>query len=156
MAAVIPLQTSKCLKSRGGRRKNRELRSREHLTPDEVERMIAAVRQRGRYGLRDGLLIMLTFRHGLRASELIALRWDQMTISRSCISAIMQSSSPATLSAPVAAALTTVNSTDLATTTSLVGWKVVPLETAVRQPNWCQKTFDWIQSVYRCGPTWLM
>ena len=31
--------------------------------------MIAAARQRGRYGLRDGLLIMLAYRHGLRASE---------------------------------------------------------------------------------------
>jgi integrase len=40
--------------------------------------MILAARQRGRYGNRDGLLIMLAFRHGLRASELIALRWDQI------------------------------------------------------------------------------
>src|ERR1700752_3716883 len=78
MAAVIPLHSPKCLKSRGGRRKNAEVRSREHLTPDEVDRMIAAARQRGRYGLRDGLLIMLAYRHGLRASELIASRWDQI------------------------------------------------------------------------------
>jgi integrase len=78
MAAVIPIQTLKCLKSPGGRRKNQELRSREHLTPDEVERLIAAARLRGRYGNRDALLIMLAFRHGLRASELIALRWDQI------------------------------------------------------------------------------
>jgi type 1 fimbriae regulatory protein FimE len=40
--------------------------------------MIAAARLRGRYGNRDALLIMLGFRHGLRASELIALRWDQI------------------------------------------------------------------------------
>jgi len=78
MAAVIPLRSPKCLKSRGGRRKNAELRSREHLTPDEVEHMIAAARQRRRYGMRDSLLIMLAYRHGLRASELIALRWDQI------------------------------------------------------------------------------
>src|SRR5690349_2594467 len=78
MAAVIPLQTPKCLKSPGGRRTNRKPRSREHLTPDEVERMIAAARLRGRYGNRDALLIMLAFRHGLRASELITLRWDQI------------------------------------------------------------------------------
>jgi integrase len=78
MVAVTPLHSLKCLKSRGGRPKNAEVRSREHLTPDEVERMIAAARLRGRYGLRDGLLIMLAYRHGLRASELIALRWDQI------------------------------------------------------------------------------
>jgi hypothetical protein len=46
MAAVIPVCSPKCLKSRGGRRTNQELRSREHLTPDEVERMITAARQR--------------------------------------------------------------------------------------------------------------
>ena len=40
--------------------------------------MIAAARLRGRYGNRDALLIMLAFRHGFRASELIALRWDQI------------------------------------------------------------------------------
>ena len=40
--------------------------------------MIAAARVRGRYGNRDALLIMLAYRHGLRASELIALRWDQI------------------------------------------------------------------------------
>src|SRR3984893_8945078 len=78
MAAVILLHSPKCLKSRGGRLKNVELRSREHLTPDEVERMVAAARQRGRYGVRDVLLIMLAYRHGLPASELIALRWDQV------------------------------------------------------------------------------
>jgi integrase len=52
----------------GGRKKHWELRSREHLTPDEVERMMAAAR--GRYGNRDALLIMLAYRHGLRASSL--------------------------------------------------------------------------------------
>src|SRR5215467_215868 len=33
---------------------------------------------RGRYCTRDALMIMLAYRHGLRASELIALRWDQI------------------------------------------------------------------------------
>jgi hypothetical protein len=59
MAAVIPIHSPKCLKCPGGRRKNLELRSREHLSPDEVERMMAAARLRGRYGNRDALLIML-------------------------------------------------------------------------------------------------
>src|SRR5689334_22808688 len=77
MATVLPIRSPKCFKSRGGRKKNRQLRSREHLTADEVERMITAARQRARYGSRDALLIMLAYRHGLRASELIALRWDQ-------------------------------------------------------------------------------
>src|SRR5262249_7216878 len=77
-AAIIPLRSPKCLKWRRGRRKNTELRAREHLTPDEVERMIVAARGRWRYDTRDALLIMLAYRHGLRASELIAVRWDQI------------------------------------------------------------------------------
>ena len=51
------------------RRPNAELRSREHLTFDEVERLIAAAKQ-GRWGHRDATVILVAYRHGLRASEL--------------------------------------------------------------------------------------
>ena len=51
------------------RRPNAELRSREHLTLDEVERLIAAAKQ-GRWGHRDATVILVAYRHGLRASEL--------------------------------------------------------------------------------------
>jgi type 1 fimbriae regulatory protein FimB/type 1 fimbriae regulatory protein FimE len=56
---------------------NRDRRSREHLTPDEVNKLIAAAGELGRHGHRDAALILLAYRHGLRVSELIALRWDQ-------------------------------------------------------------------------------
>jgi type 1 fimbriae regulatory protein FimB/type 1 fimbriae regulatory protein FimE len=42
--------------------------------------MIDAARHRGRHRVRDALLIMLGFRHGLRASEIIALRWDHVDL----------------------------------------------------------------------------
>lgn len=75
--------------SLGGRSKNLAVRAREHLTPDEVERMIAAAGRLGRYPNRDSLLIMMAYRHGLRASELageLALRWDQVTFGKaSCL-----------------------------------------------------------------------
>jgi integrase len=57
---------------------NAELRQREHLTEAEVERLLAAARKRGRYGARDALAILLAYRHGLRACELVALRWTQV------------------------------------------------------------------------------
>jgi integrase len=57
---------------------NADVRPREYLTPKEVERPIKAARARGRYGSRDGLAILATYRHGLRASELAGLRWDQV------------------------------------------------------------------------------
>ncbi len=55
------------------RRKNADLRTREHLTADEVERLIEATKD-NRYGHRDGLIVLLTFRHGLRAVEVCDLR----------------------------------------------------------------------------------
>jgi type 1 fimbriae regulatory protein FimB/type 1 fimbriae regulatory protein FimE len=47
--------------------------------------MIAAASRLGRYPNRDALLIMMAYRHGLRASELAgkqALRWDQLTFGK--------------------------------------------------------------------------
>jgi type 1 fimbriae regulatory protein FimB/type 1 fimbriae regulatory protein FimE len=59
------------------RPRNGDVRTREYLTPDEVERLIAAAK-RNRYGHRDALMILTAYRHGLRASELCDLRWDQI------------------------------------------------------------------------------
>jgi site-specific recombinase XerD len=60
-----------------GRPPNRELRTREHLTPAEVEGLIEAAKD-NRQGHRDATMILIAFRHGLRASELVDLRWDQV------------------------------------------------------------------------------
>jgi len=61
------------------RRPNKEIRVREYLTEDECRTLITAARQRGgRYGLRDALAIRMCWRHGLRVSELVALRWDHV------------------------------------------------------------------------------
>jgi integrase len=85
MAVVIQLpQASKWAKQQNlppTRQRNQASRSREYLTPDEVERMIVAARRDGgRLADRDALLIMMAYRHGFRASELIALRWDQIDL----------------------------------------------------------------------------
>jgi len=85
MAAIIPLhQTSKWAKQQNlppTRQRNKASRTREYLTPDEVERIILAARHAGgRLADRDALLIMMAYRHGFRASELIALRWDQIDL----------------------------------------------------------------------------
>jgi type 1 fimbriae regulatory protein FimB/type 1 fimbriae regulatory protein FimE len=62
------------------RRPNAELRTREYLTPDEVEQLQRAAASAGRHGHRDSTLIMLAYRHGLRVSELVALRRDQVDL----------------------------------------------------------------------------
>jgi len=68
------------------RGRNRDARTREYLTPKEVERLIDAARDRGRrYGLRDATMILVAFRHGLRVSELCSLTWDQIDFSQGMI-----------------------------------------------------------------------
>src|SRR5258708_20864191 len=56
---------------------NSEYRSREHLTPSEVEKLIEAVKA-NRYGHRDATMLLVAYRHGLRASELCGLEWSQV------------------------------------------------------------------------------
>jgi integrase len=59
------------------RQKNADLRTREHLPPGEVETLLEAARG-NRHGHRDATMILLTYRHGLRAAEVCDLRWDQV------------------------------------------------------------------------------
>ena len=66
------------------RRKNAELRTREYLTEAEVERLMKAARD-NRYGLRDASMILMAYRHGLRAAELVDLRWDQVELGRNAV-----------------------------------------------------------------------
>jgi type 1 fimbriae regulatory protein FimB/type 1 fimbriae regulatory protein FimE len=63
---------------------NSELRTREYLTEQEVEMLMAAARQ-NRYGHRDATMILIAFRHGLRVCELIDLRWDQVDFNRAVL-----------------------------------------------------------------------
>ena len=56
---------------------NRELRSREHLTETEVGKLIEAAKE-NRYRHRDTTMILVAYRHGLRASEVCDLRWEQV------------------------------------------------------------------------------
>ena len=56
---------------------NSKHRSREHLTPSEVEKLIEAAKT-NRYAHRDATILLVAFRHGLRASELCGLEWSQV------------------------------------------------------------------------------
>jgi type 1 fimbriae regulatory protein FimB/type 1 fimbriae regulatory protein FimE len=80
-AQVIPLKTRKSAdRVMPVRRPNAELRTREYLTPAEVAKLLKVAGQRSRYGQRDACLILLAYRHGLRVSELVALRRDQVDL----------------------------------------------------------------------------
>jgi integrase len=63
------------------RRRNRDVRTREYLTQAEVERLVQAA-GRNHYAHRDATMILVAYRHGLRAAELVGLRWESVDFTR--------------------------------------------------------------------------
>jgi type 1 fimbriae regulatory protein FimB/type 1 fimbriae regulatory protein FimE len=59
------------------RQPNATYRTREHLTAAEIGKLLK-VASRNRWGHRDATMILVAYRHGLRVSELVDLRWDQI------------------------------------------------------------------------------
>ena len=66
------------------RKPNAAYRSREHLSEREVERLVEAAKD-NRWGHRDSTMVLLAFRHGLRASELVDLRWEQVDLENAIL-----------------------------------------------------------------------
>jgi Phage integrase family len=56
------------------------VRTREYLTGREIEHLMAAARKGSRWGHRDATMILIGYRHGLRAQELCSLRWSQIDL----------------------------------------------------------------------------
>jgi integrase len=56
-------------------------RTREYLTGAEVETLMTAARKSSRYGHRDATMILIAYRHGLRASEVCDLQWHQVELA---------------------------------------------------------------------------
>ena len=78
LALVAPATVNGTVAHRPPRRRpNAEVRAREYLTDAEVNRLIAAAGA-NRYGHRDATMILIAYRHGLRASELVGIRWDSV------------------------------------------------------------------------------
>src|SRR5215469_3716847 len=63
------------------RRPNSDFRKREHLTPNEVAKLIEAAKS-NRNSLRDSTMIQVAYRHGLRASEICDLEWSAIDFTR--------------------------------------------------------------------------
>jgi type 1 fimbriae regulatory protein FimE len=74
------LQNGKVQSTPPLRRPNKESRSREYLTEKEMEKLMVAARSKGRWGQRDATLLLIMYHHGLRVSEAVSLRWDQIHI----------------------------------------------------------------------------
>lgn len=77
-----PYQSSKICKFIKPRRikTNKQLRDREYLTEQEIELLIKALRKHSRNSLRDETIVTMMFRHGLRVTEVINLKWEQVDL----------------------------------------------------------------------------
>jgi type 1 fimbriae regulatory protein FimB/type 1 fimbriae regulatory protein FimE len=61
--------------------RNDDIRSRKYLTENEVNKLVDCafkIPQTEYIGLRNAAIILVGFRHALRRSEIIALKWDQI------------------------------------------------------------------------------
>ena len=89
MGSIVALRAAKRARPNIENRKvppkrspNADRRAREYLTPEEVGRLIEHAGKLGRHGQRDAALLTVAYRHGLRVSELVALRWDMIDLKQ--------------------------------------------------------------------------
>ncbi|TDX21234.1 tyrosine-type recombinase/integrase [Rhodovulum visakhapatnamense] len=59
-------------------------RRQDYLSPPDMERLLTSAKK-GRHGIRDQLLLMMMYRHGLRVSEATALRRADADLSQARI-----------------------------------------------------------------------
>ena len=60
--------------------------SRDHLTASEVKLLIEAVKSKGGwYSVRNSVLILIIYRHGLRRTEAARLRWSDVDLKEGTI-----------------------------------------------------------------------
>lgn len=61
------------------RRYNKDARPREHLTPTEVTQLMKAIKESSKNPHRDETIVLMMSRRGLRVSELIGLKWSDIS-----------------------------------------------------------------------------
>ena len=86
--------------------RNKKVRKREYLERDQVAQLMKAANQLGRLGHRDSTMILIAFRHGLRAKELTSmLDWRQVDLVGKTLAVLRCKGSKDTLEKDEVAAL---------------------------------------------------
>ena len=62
----------------------RRMRTREALTPTEGDKPIEAAKP-NRWGQRDATMVLMAYRHGFRASELVDPQWSQVDFTHAVL-----------------------------------------------------------------------
>jgi integrase len=76
-----PIDIHQVQRSTPTRKPNAAYRSREYLTPTEMDAIMEAARKM-RHGHRDSTMLLIAYRHGFRAAEICDLRWDQIDLDQ--------------------------------------------------------------------------
>ena len=71
------------------RKRNAEVRAREYLTEGEIEGL-TSVAKGNRHGHRDATTMLVAYRHGLRAAELVTLRWDPIDFDKGGLPSVVK------------------------------------------------------------------
>jgi integrase len=58
---------------------------RQWFTPTEIEKLMITARKHNRWGFRDSMMVLLTYVHGYRASEVCQLQWSDIDFNRGII-----------------------------------------------------------------------
>jgi len=65
---------------------NDELRGKRHLTPDEIDQIIKVIRKKSRNPDRDELMVLMSFHHAFRVSELTNVKFQHIDMKSGQIS----------------------------------------------------------------------
>lgn len=79
-------KTTETWKVSRSRTQNDERRGRRHLQKQEIATIIKAIRKGSRYPDRDELMVLMTYHHGFRVSELCNVRWQHLDLKTGQIS----------------------------------------------------------------------
>jgi len=60
---------------------------RDYLFPTEIDRLLKASGKSSRHGVRNKLMVLLAYRHGLRISEAVDLRLSDLDMQSARINA---------------------------------------------------------------------